>query len=123
MSAILGIALSGTVNTAANQIFAAATAKNTGVTDLPPVHKNAAVSAAARTDQVALSKQAQALLLYSQGHSATEISATLGLPPSIVTSYLGITNGVQSVTDAATAVVEAQQALTTPTIVIAVAIA
>jgi hypothetical protein len=61
-------------------------------------------------DQVQLSKQAEARLLRSQGESLAEIEATLAVGESTVTSYLGITNGTQTLVAAATAAVETQAA-------------
>lgn len=61
-------------------------------------------------DQVQLSKQAEARLLRSQGESLAEIEATLAVGETTVTSYLGITNGTQTLVAAATAAVETRAA-------------
>ncbi len=68
------------------------------------------VPRAPEPDQVQLSKQAEARLLRSQGESLAEIEATLAVGESTVTSYLGITNGTQTLVAAATAAVETQAA-------------
>jgi hypothetical protein len=63
-----------------------------------------------QADQVEVSRAAEARLLRSQGVSLGEIEATLGVGEATVTSYLGITDGIQTLQEAATAAVESSAA-------------
>ncbi len=110
MSVLLSVTLSG-LNSGADPVLVHTGAPKPSTTALPAIAAAPArtPSATIRVDQVQVSKQSQALLLYSQGQSVSDIGATLGLPETTVTSYLGITEGTQTVLAAATAAVDAEQ--------------
>ncbi|SNS23676.1 hypothetical protein SAMN05421770_101112 [Granulicella rosea] len=118
MSAIASIDLSGVSSLPVSQYagqYSGQGSSSSSVAQLSPLPSTAQSSASvakqqtAKTtdsDQVQLSKQAEARLLYSQGESLAEIEATLGVGETIITSYLGITNGTETLVAAATAAVE-----------------
>jgi hypothetical protein len=112
MSAISSVVFGGTTH-AAGQFFT--TGQRPGTSDLPATASDVkrVPEAATKADAVQLSAAAEAQLLRSQGQDVAQIAAELGLPQASVTSYLGITDGVQTVVAAATAEVEAQTAETT----------